>query len=117
MKKLLLVGLLLVHPQVWADTNLKIGAAANLVQVPGAAMAYAPPIAPTSICMGSTSVGASGVGVGISVGSSWTDENCVVLEQIRTVTTVLGDREVGEQMMCQFPNYAKARAVMGRPCT
>jgi hypothetical protein len=116
MKKLLLIGLLFAHPQVWADTNLKIGAAANLVQVPGAAMAYAPPIAPTSVCMGSTSAGASGVGFGVSIGSSWTDDNCVVLEQVRIVSTVLRDNTTAEQMMCQFPAYAQARSVIGRPC-
>lgn len=39
---------------------------------------------PTSPCMGGTSVGASGVGFGFSVGSSWTDDECGIRETARS---------------------------------
>lgn len=36
-------------------------------------------------CMGSTSVGASAVSFGFSVGSSWTDSNCLMLKNAREI--------------------------------
>lgn len=74
------------------------------------ATAYAPNIAPTALCMGSTSAGGQGMSFGFSVGTSWTDENCVLLEQVRTVAAVLGDRETAAEMLMGIPAYAEARA-------
>ena len=39
---------------------------------------------PTSPCMGGTSLGASGVGFGLSFGSSWTDDECGIRETARS---------------------------------
>jgi hypothetical protein len=80
------------------------------------ATAYAPNIAPTAVCMGSSSIGGQGVTFGISMGTSWTDENCMLLEQVRTVAAVLGDKEVAAEMMCEVKAYAAARARAGKPC-
>lgn len=80
------------------------------------ATAYAPNIMPTAVCMGSTSVGGQGITFGISVGTSWTDGNCQLLEQVRTTASVLGDTSTAAQMMCAVPAYAKAREATGRPC-
>ena len=44
----------------------------------------APNVYPTSPCMGSSSVGGSGVGFGFSVGSSWTDDECGIRETARS---------------------------------
>lgn len=46
--------------------------------------AIAPTVYPTSPCMGSSSVGASGVGFGVSFGSSWTDDECGIRETARS---------------------------------
>ncbi|MNK71138.1 hypothetical protein D3C87_905800 [compost metagenome] len=70
--------------------------------------AYALNIMPTASCMGSSSVGAQGVGFGVSMGTSWTDTNCQMLEQIRTVAVVLGQKEVAQEMMMAVPAYADA---------
>lgn len=78
--------------------------------------AYAPSIAPTATCMGSTSAGAQGASFGISFGSTWADENCMKLEQVRVVSTVLNDARTAAQMMCGIPAYAEAREAMGMPC-
>jgi hypothetical protein len=43
---------------------------------------------PTSPCMGSSTVGASGVGFGISVGSSWTDHECGKRETARSFAAI-----------------------------
>lgn len=80
------------------------------------ATAYAPNIAPTAVCMGTSSAGAQGVTFGISVGTSWTDDNCMLLEQVRTVAAVIGDKEIAAEMMCDVKAYAAARARAGKPC-
>src|SRR3546814_1073402 len=66
--------------------------------------------------MGSSSAGGQGATFGFSIGSSWTDENCMLLEQVRTVAAVLGDKVVAYEMMCEVEAYAAARARAGNPC-
>lgn len=78
--------------------------------------AYAPNIAPTAVCMGASSLGGSGAALSLSFGTSWTDENCMLLEQVRTVASVIGDREIAAEMMCDVKAYAAARARAGKPC-
>lgn len=76
------------------------------------ASAFAPNIMPTSPCMGSSSAGGQGMSFGFSIGTSWVDENCQRLEQIRTVAVVLGDRETAAEMMMAIPAYREARERM-----
>lgn len=64
------------------------------------ATAFAAPIPPTTVCAGSTSAGAQGVSFGLSFGSSRTDQNCMLLEQDRTASVVLGQDDVAQEMMC-----------------
>lgn len=70
--------------------------------------AYAPNIMPTAVCMGSTSMGGQGMSFGFSLGTSWTDANCMLLEQVRTVSVVLGQKEIAQEMMMSVPAYADA---------
>ena len=72
------------------------------------ATAYAPNIAPTAVCMGSTTAGGQGMSFGVSFGTSWTDSNCMLLEQVRTVSVVLGQKDVAAEMMMAVPAYAEA---------
>lgn len=48
------------------------------------ATAYAPSNFPTAPCMGSSSVGASGVLLGFSMGSSWEATECMIFEAARS---------------------------------
>jgi hypothetical protein len=82
-----------------------------------ASTAYAPTIAPTAVCMGSSSIGGQGLTFGVSFGSSWTDSNCMLLEQVRIVATVIGDETTAAEMMCDVPAYRAARQRVGNPCT
>lgn len=77
------------------------------------ATAYAPNIAPTAVCMGSSSAGGQGPSFGFSVGTSWTDSNCILLEQVRAVASILGDKETAAEMMMAIPAYAEARERLG----
>lgn len=102
-------------------TNTSVSVAGDQVTYEAARIpvstAYAPNIAPTALCMGSTSAGGSGMSFSFSLGTSWTDENCVRLEQVRTVAAVIGDRESAAEMMCGISEaYREARATIGKPC-
>jgi hypothetical protein len=80
------------------------------------ATAYAPNIAPTAPCMGSTSGGVQGMSVGVSIGSTWIDHDCTRRETVRVVAEVLHDTATAESIMCNDKEYAAARAAGGRPC-
>lgn len=81
------------------------------------ASAYAAPIYPSAVCMGSSSAGGQGMTFGLSVATSWTDENCMALEQIRYVSSLMNDTDTAAMMMCvQFPLYREAREKAGNPC-
>lgn len=76
------------------------------------ATAYAPNIVATALCKFGVSGGGQGMTFGFSVGVSITDENCMLLEQVRTVSVILGQKEVAQEMMMAVPAYAEAVARM-----
>ena len=80
------------------------------------ATAYAPNIAPTAVCMGASSAGGSGASISLSFGTSWTDENCMKLEQARTLAGVLNDQATAAELLCDIPAIAAARSRVGKPC-
>lgn len=51
----------------------------NVPGVGGVAMA------PSAICHGTTSVGLSAVGFGFNIGSSWTDDDCRIMQSASTL--------------------------------
>jgi len=53
-------------------------------EVKGVPDAYAPQVYPTAPCMGSTSIGGSGVGFGFSAGTTWEDKDCTIRETARS---------------------------------
>lgn len=101
-------------------TNTNVAVAGDQVTYQAARIpvstAYAPPIAPTALCMGSSSAGGTGMTFGFSIGTSWTDSNCMLLEQVRTVAVVLADKETAATMMCSVEAYRDAREKSGKPC-
>ena len=100
-----------------AGNTTSVSVAGDTVSYRAAAStAYAPPIAPTALCMGSSSAGGTGMTFGFSIGTSWTDSNCMRLEQVRTVATVLKDPETAAAMMCAVDAYREAREKIGKPC-
>lgn len=70
---------------------------------------------PTAVCSGTTAGGVQAATFGVSVGSSWTDSNCILLEQAKAVAS-LGMTDVALEMLCTIPNYADARKALGKPC-
>ena len=62
---------------------------------------------PTSPCMGSSSVGGSGVGFGFNIGSSWTDDECGIRETARSFSG-MGMQEDALAVMCSSKYAAVA---------
>lgn len=89
------------------SNNVTVQGDTTIVKAPDipVSTAYAPSIAPTAPCMGSSSGGVQGMSFGISVGSSWTSEECLILETARSFDQ--GNyREDGLAVRCQA-KYAK----------
>lgn len=80
---------------------------------------YAPAMTTTltETCMGSTSAGGSGVGFGITLGSTWNDKQCVRRLNAREMAQTLGDRDAARALLCQDEDVAKAYAAIGQSCT
>lgn len=66
-------------------------------------------------CMGSTSVGASAVSFGVSVGSTWTDDNCVMLKNAREMWN-MGFKGAALARMCMDDLNREAFEVTGINC-
>jgi len=80
------------------------------------ATAYAAPLtAGFDTCMGSSTAGAQGIGFGISLGSTWTDANCVRLKNARELAAI-GYRTASVQLMCQNADISRAMTAAGTPC-
>lgn len=78
--------------------------------------AYAPALTATEdTCMGSTSVGAQGVGFGISLGSTWQDMDCVRRKDARELHN-MQHRASAIALMCQKEDIRKAMEAAGDPC-
>ena len=71
--------------------------------------AIAPSVYPTAPCMGSTSAGASGIGFGVSFGSSWTDDECGIRETARSFSG-LGLQQDAILVLCTSKYAAAAPA-------
>lgn len=81
-----------------------------------ASTAYAPQLVTGSdTCMGSSSAGGQGIGFGFSLGTSWTDGNCVRLKQVRQLQS-MGEATAARELMCQDVNVWMAFAAAGKPC-
>lgn len=72
-------------------------------------------VAAEDTCMGSSSVGGQGVGFGLSVGSTWSDADCVRRKDARELHN-MGYKPAAVALMCQNANVAKAMATAGTPC-
>jgi len=66
-------------------------------------------------CMGSTSVGAQGVTLGVSVGHTWTDENCVMLKNTMMLWN-MGRQEAAVALMCGNDKVREALELAGTEC-
>lgn len=66
-------------------------------------------------CMGSASGAVAGPGFGVSVGSTFTDDNCIMLKNARELWN-MGMRAAALAHMCSDPEVAKSLEVTGYKC-
>jgi len=67
---------------------------------------------PTAPCMGSSTVGGAGVGFGLSVGHSWTDDECGIRETSRSFNG-LGMKDDALKVLCMSKYAAAAPSCAG----
>ena len=78
--------------------------------------AYASPlIAGSDTCMGSTSAGGQGIGFALSLGTTWTDKNCMNLKNARQLQS-MGYSGAAVQLVCMNKDVRKAMSAAGTPC-
>jgi hypothetical protein len=79
---------------------------------------YAPALATTltETCMGSSSAAGSGMGWGLSFGSTWEDKACERRLNADRVAGLFGDREAARAIMCGDKSVYDAFERVGRPC-
>ena len=67
-------------------------------------------------CMGSSSIGGQGVGFGISIGSTWENEDCK-LRKGAGLLWAMGARSAAKEMLCADEAYRNAFKSGGEPCS
>ena len=87
------------------------------VTIRSAPQVVAPALATTltETCMGSSSIGASGIGFGLTFGSTWTDHDCQNRLDARQLAS-MGYRDAARVVMCANPVVRKAFKATGNPC-
>jgi hypothetical protein len=75
----------------------------------------APLVATDDTCMGSSSAGGQGVGFGLSLGTTWHDEDCVRRKDARELHN-MGQRKAALALLCQSDHVAAAMAAAGTEC-
>jgi hypothetical protein len=82
-----------------------------------ASTAIAPTMFATAMCQAARSGAFQNRILGISLGGTITDENCMRLEQFRVIGNFIHDDETLTAMAClASPLFAEARKRMGQPC-
>jgi hypothetical protein len=66
-------------------------------------------------CMGSTGVGGQGMSFGFSIGSTWTDENCVRRLDARELY-MYGHKRAAKARLCMDDSIAESFRLAGDPC-
>jgi hypothetical protein len=66
-------------------------------------------------CMGSSSLGAQAVSFGVSIGTTWQDENCQRLKNSRQLVA-LGYHRAATALMCVDEDVRMAMEEAGTPC-
>lgn len=116
------------NTQTNAGNNSSNSASGNTVAVDGDTVTYkaqdrdpvstayaAPLTASNGTCMGSTSGGIQGIGLGISVGSTWTDESCDMRYDAEALRAA-GLPKAAQARLCQKKEIAAAMEAAGTPC-
>lgn len=98
------------------STSVKVeGDVYEAARIPVATAYAAPLTASNGTCMGSSSAGGQGLNLGLSFGTTWTDDNCdrrYDAQELRAQGLV----KAATALMCQKPSIAAAMKEAGTPC-
>jgi len=100
--------------QTASTGNQSVSVAAQARNPVGTAWA-APLVAADDTCMGSSSAGGQGVGLGLSFGTTWKDEDCVRRKDARELHN-MGLRPAAVALMCDSRAVRRAMQAAGTPC-
>lgn len=103
-----------------SSSNASGGDGSSSVSVSGddAAASGAAPVYLTSsndTCMGSSGIGGQGMSFGFSLGTTWTDSNCIMLKNARELK-VQGHEKAAKARLCMDSDNAMAFELAGEPC-
>src|SRR5271163_4548139 len=131
-KKLIVLALLSVSTAVFAAGTSTVGSAANSQTSSGATggsllfapnetstvkyaanSAFAPALTSSNdTCMGSSSLGATGMSFGVALGSTWTDKNCTMLKNAREEWN-MGQHAAALALLCTNDDVRYSISVSG----
>lgn len=95
------------------NTHQKVSGTQTIKNVPGV---YAPALTSSNdTCMGSSSFGAAGAGFGLTIGTTWTDANCIMLKNSREMFN-MGMQDASFARLCMDPLNREAIELAGRVC-
>jgi hypothetical protein len=83
--------------------------------IPVASSFAAPLTSGLDTCMGSSSGGAAGPGFSLSVGSTWSDKNCLMLKNAREMWN-MGLKDAAFARMCMDADNREAVRISGGTC-
>lgn len=100
-----------------ADSSVAAGGSGSAGSDAEAASGAAPIFLDTGddVCMGSGGLGVQSVDVGVSLGSTWRDENCVMLKNARELKNQ-GYDKAAKARLCMNEDNALAFELAGEPC-
>lgn len=94
------------------------GSSSVYVEGNEAAASSAAPVYLTSsndTCMGSSGIGGQGMSFGFSLGTTWTDSNCIMLKNARELKAQ-GHDKAAKARLCMDDDNAMAFELAGEPC-
>ena len=97
------------------NSTMMFAPVSNAPYIPVAPSFAAPLSSSNDTCMGSSSGGAAGPGFSFSVGSTWTDKNCVMLKNAREMWN-MGLKDASFARLCMDENNREAIKLAGGTC-
>ena len=97
------------------NSSLSLQSNSYAPYIPVAPAFSAPLTASNDTCMGSSSGGAAGPGFSLSLGSTWSDKNCVMLKNARELWN-MGLREAAYARLCMDSDNRDAIKYSGGTC-
>lgn len=101
------------HQIIEGSTKTEVSGSQTLKNTPS--VSGPPLVSSNDTCMGSSSGSVNAPGIGIGLGTTWTDGNCKMLKNAREMWN-MGMRAAALALMCKDPDNREALEVTGFEC-